>query len=181
MNALVEDQMVRLRRTLDSDEARANMDRRLAGNRIFFGQYTGETPVTGYEHHPRLAREDAEKKRRSRRLGQLREALRSYDSDQAAARRHDIQRGLRSLDKTRFIFPSLDGGEMTSRWDMQATPPDILVTNASMLGAMLSREVEQGMFEQTRQWLIGNDDAYFSWCLTNFTSFAARRELKCHF
>ena len=33
MNALVEDQMVRLRRTLDSDEARAVMDGRFAGNR----------------------------------------------------------------------------------------------------------------------------------------------------
>ncbi len=55
MNALVEDQMVRLRRTLDSDEARAVMERRFAGNRIFFGQYTSAVEVTGYEQHPRLA------------------------------------------------------------------------------------------------------------------------------
>ena len=61
MNALVEDQMVRLRRTLDSDEARAVMDVRLSANRIFFGQYTGTTPVTGYERHPRTAGEDAER------------------------------------------------------------------------------------------------------------------------
>ncbi len=168
MNALVEDQMVRLRRTLDSDEARAVMSCRFTGNRIFFGQYTGATPVTGYEHHPRMSHREEERKRRSRRLRQLREALRGYDADQVAARRHDaeaaaaaIEAGLPPPDKTRFIFPSLDGGEMASRWDMHATPPDILVTNASMLGAMLSREVEQGMFEQTRQWLAESNDAYF--------------------
>ena len=48
-----------------------------------------------------------------------------------------------------------------SRWDMQAAPPDVLVTNASMLGAMLSREVEDGIFDATREWLMNNNDAYF--------------------
>ena len=168
MNALVEDQMVRLRRALDSDEARSVMDARFSGNRIFFGQYTGGTPVTGYEQHPRMAGQDAERRRRSRRLRTLREALVAHDRNQAAARRHDeaaaaaaAAAGTRAPDKTRFIFPSLDGGEMTSRWDMHDAPPDIMVTNASMLGAMLSREVEEGMFEQTRAWLHENDDAYF--------------------
>lgn len=168
MNALVEDQMVRLRKTLDSTEAREVMDHRLGGNRIFFGQYTGATPVTGYEQHPRIAHREDERSRRSRRLRQLRAALRDYEADQNAARRHDLAAEAAAAeasqpppDKTRFIFPSLDGGEMTSRWDMHAAPPDILVTNASMLGAMLSREVEQGMFEQTRRWLTSNDDAYF--------------------
>jgi ATP-dependent helicase YprA (DUF1998 family) len=56
MNALVEDQMVRLRRALDSREARAAMDRRFNLNRIFFGRYTGITPVTGHRHHPGLDR-----------------------------------------------------------------------------------------------------------------------------
>ena len=64
-------------------------------------------------------------------------------------------------DPTRYIFPSVDGGEMVSRWDMHTAPPDILVTNASMLGTMLSREVEERMFEQTRDWLLSDDKAYF--------------------
>ena len=54
MNALVEDQMVRLRRALDSREARAVMDRQFDRNRIFFGRYTGITPVTGHRRHPGL-------------------------------------------------------------------------------------------------------------------------------
>ncbi|MFE0757898.1 DEAD/DEAH box helicase [Inquilinus sp. NPDC058860] len=168
MNALVEDQMVRLRRTLDSDEARSVMDDRFKGNRIFFGQYTSSTPVTGYEDHPRLREHEPEKKRRARHGRELRAELKKFASDQAAARAHDEaerekaeQLGNTPPDKTRFIFPSLDGGEMLSRWDMQATPPDLLVTNASMLGAMLSREVEEPIFETTRKWLRENDDAYF--------------------
>src|SRR5690606_25057538 len=66
MNALVEDQMVRLRRTLDSDEARAVMDERFFGNRVFFGQYTSAIQVTGHQRHPRLADDADEKKRRKR-------------------------------------------------------------------------------------------------------------------
>lgn len=159
MNALVEDQMVRLRKTLDSDEARAVMDERFSGNRVFFGQYTSAVPVTGHQKHPRLADDPDEKKRRKRRLEKLRIALRRADENQTAAREHDAQKD--PPEKTRFIFPSMDGGEMLSRWDMQDAPPDILITNASMLGAMLSREVEDPIFKRTREWLTDNDDAYF--------------------
>jgi len=168
MNALVEDQMVRLRKTLDSPDARAVMDERFAGNRIFFGQYTSSTPVTGYENHPRMADDKKEKARRSRRFKRLRVAMQEFKRDQDAARAHDHQEeekaiglGKRSPDKTRYIFPSVDGGEMTSRWDMHESPPDVLVTNASMLGAMLSREVEDPIFEKTSEWLRSDDQAYF--------------------
>jgi Lhr-like helicase len=168
MNALVEDQMARLRRTLDSEEARKVMDDRFNGNRIFFGQYTSSTPVTGYEAHPRLPLSDDEKKRRQRRGKVLRSAMRKMQKDQTEARDFDETEseraradGSRAPDNTRFIFPSLDGGEMTSRWDMQATPPDVLVTNASMLGAMLSREVEEPIFEITKRWIQDDPNAYF--------------------
>jgi hypothetical protein len=168
MNALVEDQMVRLRKTLDSDSAREVMDQRFHGNRVFFGQYTSATPVTGYERHPRLAQDATEKARRARRVRQLKQALKKAQQDQDAARQHDQQAaaaakecGAPAPDKTRYIFPSVDGGEMMSRWDMQDAPPDILVTNASMLGAMLSREVEDPIFEKTRRWLAADKDAYF--------------------
>ena len=45
MNALVEDQMARLRKALDSDEIRQFMDSEegLKGNRIYFGSYNGST------------------------------------------------------------------------------------------------------------------------------------------
>ncbi len=168
MNALVADQMVRLRKALDSDEARATMDRRFDGNRLFFGNYTGETPVTGHLAHPRRAKDEVELQRRARRIADLRQAMASAEQDQEAAQDHDdaalrkaVSQGQRPPEPTRFIFPSLDGGEMTSRWDMQAAPPDILVTNPSMLGAMLSREVEDRIFEKTREWIASDPNAYF--------------------
>lgn len=160
MNALVEDQMARLRKTLDSEDARKVMEDHFAGNQIFFGQYTSATPVTGYATHPRLADDSKEKGRRARNLKKLRKALNRIDGDQYAAREFD-KNNPSSADRSRYIFPATDGGEMVSRWDMQVAPPDILVTNASMLGAMLSREVEDDIFDTTREWLTSNDDAYF--------------------
>ncbi|HVZ36418.1 MAG TPA: hypothetical protein VG963_28510, partial [Polyangiaceae bacterium] len=44
---------------------------------------------------------------------------------------------------------------------MQRHPPDVLITNVSMLGAMLNREVDDAIFETTKHWLTSNDDAYF--------------------
>lgn len=43
MNALVEDQMQRLRVALDSDDVRAWLDNHRGGNRFYFGRYTGQT------------------------------------------------------------------------------------------------------------------------------------------
>ena len=168
MNALVDDQMVRLRRSLDSDAARAVMRERFRGNSIFFGQYTSATKVTGYEHHPRRQNDPQEIKRRKQRGEDLIEAMERFAADQAAARSHDrdAARKAREADgdvpePTRYIFPSVDGGEMVSRWDVHIAPPDILVTNASMLGTMLSREVENGIFDKTREWLANDPNAYF--------------------
>lgn len=167
MNALVEDQLTRLRKTLDSDFARSVMDERFRGNRVFFGRYTSATPVTGYLQHPR--RDDVDTRRkRQRKTEELRETLRAMADSQDLARRHDDRevRRAREADEeppepTRYLFPSVDGSEMVSRWDMQVAPPDILVTNTSMLATMLSREVDAPIFDQTRQWLESDDDAYF--------------------
>jgi ATP-dependent helicase YprA (DUF1998 family) len=48
MNALVEDQMSRLRRALDSDAAHAALDGHWGANRVRFGRYNGTTPVPGH-------------------------------------------------------------------------------------------------------------------------------------
>ncbi|WP_142764524.1 hypothetical protein, partial [Klebsiella pneumoniae] len=82
-------QMARLRKTLDSDDARQVMEHRFSGNRIFFGQYTSATPITGYANHPRLSGATSEKSRRARNLEKLRKALKRIDSDQQAARAFD--------------------------------------------------------------------------------------------
>jgi DEAD/DEAH box helicase domain-containing protein len=53
-------------------------------------------------------------------------------------------------------------GELLTRWDMVATPPDILVTNYSMLNVMLMREREDELFAQTAAWLQSNEQNAFT-------------------
>lgn len=160
MNALVEDQLVRLRKMLDSPEAKAVLDDRANGNRIFFGRYTSASPVPGYLEHPRI-KSSQEKQGAKNRIKRVAEKLTILTEDQLKARRYDADYKDKDEDNTCYLFPSTDGAELITRWDMQQTPPDILVTNMSMLSAMLSREVDDVIFEQTRAWLESDPDAYF--------------------
>lgn len=204
MNALVEDQMVRLRKTLDSREAREVMRSEFSCNQLFFGRYTGSTPVTGSAEHPgmrtllKMDNDDDvlsntipfpdhteprslkqirewEVGRRYRGQRELFDAMVDLEGGQRSARFKSFEEENQGVDpqatdlheapsatgsEAPFMFPSVDGGELVSRWDIQATPPDLLVTNVSMLGAMLHREVEAPIFEQTRAWLE-KEDSYF--------------------
>lgn len=164
MNALVEDQLTRLRKALDSDEARAVCNERFHGNRIFFGRYNSATPPTGFERHP-VRSDRATLKKRENAVERTREHLRGLAESQHLAAAYDRslaqQHGREMRDETRFLFPSVDGSELNTRWDMQATPPDVLVTNSSMLSAMLAREVEEPILDQTRDWLRDDPGAYF--------------------
>ena len=146
MNALVEDQLKRLRQALDADAPRMWLDQNRGGNRFYFGRYTSRTPGSG--------------KVRKRGKGRLAEALSVMD--QLAERvREQIAEG--SLDpETRFFMPQMDGAEMTSRWDMQDFPPDILITNFSMLNIMMMRAHEEGIFDKTKAWLASDPKNVFT-------------------
>ncbi|HOI17810.1 MAG TPA: DEAD/DEAH box helicase, partial [Geobacteraceae bacterium] len=154
MNALVEDQLSRLRRALDSQQARQWCDSHMNGNRIYFGRYTGNTPVPGHEQN-RRGNPDRN------RIERLARELAGLDLGARAAATHALEREAaatsdRERDEARdiiYFFPRLDGAEMRSRWDMQDSPPDILITNSSMLSIMLMREADSPIFEQTRRWL----------------------------
>jgi ATP-dependent helicase YprA (DUF1998 family) len=141
MNALVDDQMMRLRKALDSDPVREWLARTRPGHRFYFGRYTGATPVPGdIGAKPGVAR--------------LREEFTKTEE-----RSHQAQK---TAGDGRFFIPRLDGAEMRSRWDMIQAPPDILITNYSMLNVMLMRDRESAIFEKTRQWLHEVEDARFT-------------------
>jgi DEAD/DEAH box helicase domain-containing protein len=160
MNALVEDQLSRLRKALDSDKARQVSESELNGNRIFFGRYTSDTPVTGFDVHPRTRPID-DYKRRGQKLGELFKEMVQFERTQREVRKLCDSPNENFEDDDRYLFPSVDGAELLSRWDMQSHPPDILITNVSMLGAMLNREVDARLFEKTRQWLSEDENSYF--------------------
>ena len=41
---------------------------------------------------------------------------------------------------------------MWSRFDMQKAPPDILISNYSMIRLMLGRDHEKEMLDKTKEW-----------------------------
>ena len=51
--------------------------------------------------------------------------------------------------------------ELITRHEIQAAPPDILVTNYSMLEYMMLRPLERPIFDQTRDWLRANPEESF--------------------
>jgi ATP-dependent helicase YprA (DUF1998 family) len=138
LNALVEDQLIRLRESLDSGPARTWLDANRGGNRFYFGRYTGRTPVSGDRNAGNTAR--------------LRSELREMERDA-----HLVV----GDPEARRFFPAMDGAEMWSRWDMQDAPPDLLITNYSMLNIMLMRGIEAGIFDGTCQWLRADRNRVF--------------------
>lgn len=169
MNALVEDQMTRLRKALDSDEIQEFMDEKLGGNRIFFGRYNSETPVAGdfpYSTDP----DEEQKLKRRREL--KRKRLQSIMSD-LEKQSQELETWVNSAtdpdekrirEDQKYTFQRLYGkdrrisSELRTRFDIQQTPPDILITNYSMLAIMLMRTEENPIIEKTRKWLEGEAD-----------------------
>lgn len=161
MNALVEDQMTRLRDALDNDDVQKWMTKRLNGNRIFFGRYNGATPTSGYPKYKETATN-------SRIYDNLLHAMRELDSmtndtlkllDSKGLSEEDIKKNHDKYAIRRTISQMIKGkdgiasAEMRTRFDMQQTPPDILITNYSMLAMMLMREVDNPILKKTREWL----------------------------
>jgi ATP-dependent helicase YprA (DUF1998 family) len=54
-----------------------------------------------------------------------------------------------------------DDVELITRSEVQAVPPDLLVTNYSMLEYMLMRPIERSIFDKTREWLEKNPTERF--------------------
>lgn len=151
MNALVEDQLSRLRRALDSDDARQWFQTHRQGNRFYFGRYTGVTPVPGRQLRP-------DGSIGKYKLKSLIEELQKIERTSSEVRKYSEGTGHGRLpaerrEEAKYFFQHLDGGEMRCRWDMQDMPPDILITNFSMLSIMMMRQIEDSIFEETRKWL----------------------------
>ena len=155
MNALVEDQISRLRKALDSDSIRTILDEECKGNRIFFGRYNSDT--IGEKCLKDIKEENKEK---------VYEKLQKTEREAITIRekiKADPEK--KQLKDAEYIAPRLDSehfsGEMITRWDMQDCPPDILITNYSMLSTMLMRHAEAEMFNKTREWIKSDTNHVF--------------------
>lgn len=157
MNALVEDQMTRLRKALDSDTVRHWFETNAQGNRLYFGRYNSSTPVAGELR--RLNAQTNEYELRATKIDDLKKQLRAIDREAQDINTHIQANPDEVSDPVELtsFFPRLGGAEMHTRFDMQATPPDLLITNFSMLSIMLMRPVDSGIFDETRGWLAADD------------------------
>lgn len=160
MNALVEDQMSRLRKALDSDDTRDWLSKNTNGNAIYFGRYNGSSPVAG---ELKKVKDDGTLTINTRKVNQLKEQLQQIETDSNRVEQYIQQTGKSGSEAKdlKSFFQRLDGTEMRSRFDMQVAPPDIMITNYSMLSIMLMRDIDKGIFDETKQWIEEDENNIF--------------------
>lgn len=181
MNALVNDQLGRLR-LLFGDPRVVDRFEEWAGRPARFARYTSRTLYPG-------VRSSAKDQDRLAPLGQyyvenLRAAM------DPSSPRHEAAAALVSSLRVRGKWPAKPDlikwyGDKGARWkdartdtfkrcvtlpgdpelltrhEVHASPPDVLVTNYSMLEYMLMRPLERPIFDRTRDWLRDNPEERF--------------------
>lgn len=179
MNALVEDQLSRLRKALDSDKLRELLVTEYNDNRIYFGRYNSTSPVPGKAYK---IDENGDIVPNKYKIQQLKKELNLIEGNIRQLDEY-IAQNLDNLSESEIIdlkanFQQLDGAEMRTRFDMQQTPPDIMISNFSMLSIMLMRECEESVFEKTKAWLECNTE--FDTELTEEEKFREKKERVFH-
>jgi ATP-dependent helicase YprA (DUF1998 family) len=147
MNALVNDQIARLRRLLGSVQVSSRLVRP-DGNAARFGMYISRTPYPG----PATAAKNNEVKKWIDRF-----------FAQYANQRDRLEREGKWPSKDLAAFrnaptvTAASDAELLTRQEMQTRAPDVLVTNYSMLEYMLLRPVDAPIFDQTETWLAKDE------------------------
>ncbi len=183
MNALVNDQLARLRLLLGSTAVMSDF-REKGGRHPMFGMYTSRTPYPG----PRTAAKDQQSveeliEKYLQTDGDLRQELEQLgrwpakdlatflakDRAEKATYQSGKKKG-KAYTKHNFsarLFTGPDDRELLTRHEMirdaatgQGAAPDVLVTNYSMLEYMLMRPFERPLFEETRAWLEEPDSRF---------------------
>ena len=161
MNALVSDQIGRLRRLIgDPDNKFINIFRDICGKdvrRPQFGMYTGRTPYPGEKSS---ISEDRLLEKTLARMSfpETDSEKELYDKlllEGKIPAKTDMKAFLQRLHEGVHI-PDDEDAELITRFEMQHFCPDILITNYSMLEYMLLRPRERKIWEDTRQWLEAN-------------------------
>lgn len=181
MNALVNDQLGRLR-AMFGDPRTVALFKGWAGRPPRFARYTSRTPYAGV----RTAKKDSVKLKA---FEEFYADIECRAQDVSSEEQEEAQRLLQALKErgkwpakpdltawfgnkgTRWQNPKTeefvravtlpDDSELLTRHEVQTAPPDLLVTNYSMLEYMLMRPIERPIFDRTRAWLESNSDEKF--------------------
>ena len=161
MNALVSDQVSRLRRMIgDPDNKFIKIFRNTCGTgvrRPQFGMYTGRTPYPGAQPS---TEQDRKLERTLARMSfpqndSEKEFFNHLLKEGKIPAKADMNQFLQGLHESKHI-PNDDDAELITRFEMQQFCPDILITNYSMLEYMLLRPREQKIWKDTLEWLASN-------------------------
>ena len=159
MNALVSDQMGRLRKMIgNGDNGFHDIINKLTQNARIpqFGMYTGRTPYPGkrdYQEDLRYA-----KTIRKDILGQSDEVKEKLKDLGKYPSKHDLKEFVERLEKENSTLTDPLDAELIIRHEMHSSCPDILITNYSMLEYMLMRPIEQSIWKSTQEWLESSDN-----------------------
>ena len=159
MNALVSDQLARLRRILGGAPEEFDSVWRTGvprGRRPQFGMYTGRTPYPGSKQIDKRDNEYAGTIQRD--LIDIEEEDKKKLKDNGRYPEKGDLRDFVSHLRRHEIGWSPDDAELLTRFEMQSHVPDILVTNYSMLQYMLIRSIESGIWGATASWLQNNQN-----------------------
>lgn len=164
MNALVSDQLARFRKIIGHEKfCKIFIDDAKVKRIPHFGMYTGRTPYAGKSKSAsskQLAQtyrnqylvdssmSDEEKKQQLNKI----EGLKRINKYPARYGIDGVRNFTDNLEKNIHTPSALDA-EFITRFEMQNCPPDILITNYSMLEYMLMRQLESGIWDKTQKWL----------------------------
>jgi Lhr-like helicase len=145
LNALAEDQMVRLRKTLEREEVKEWYQKNQITDYITFGRYISRTPKN--KSDPKY-----------------KEIKFRWDSIKNIIENSTDKRQMEKLEDLIYSGPCCadNSAEIIDRENMRKSPPDILITNYSMLNIMLMRNEERSLFEKTRDWLASDKKNIFT-------------------
>jgi ATP-dependent helicase YprA (DUF1998 family) len=184
MNALVNDQLGRLR-LLFGDKRVIEMFQNWSGRSATFARYTSRTPYAGVRTRdkdrsrlksigdffvniedaatrhlagaPAVEEEDA----RAFALHLRLRAKGKWPAKDSVSQWYGTGHWLDKQGAPRRAIKLEDDSELITRDEVQRTPPDLLITNYSMLEYMMLRPIERPIFEHTRAWLEACPDEKF--------------------
>lgn len=181
MNALVNDQLGRLRALL-GDPRLVNTFMEWCGRPPRFARYTSRTPYAGVRTSKKdssrlqsfdsfymdvLRRTDSGDMEEEKEAVKLLQGLRDRgkwpakpDLEAWFGQKGSAWRDRKTGEFIRAVTLQNDS-ELLTRHEVQSAPPDLLVTNYSMLEYMLMRPIERPIFDKTREWLANNPDENF--------------------
>ena len=178
MNALVNDQLGRLRLLFGHPRV-VSLFEKWSGRPVRFARYTSRTPYAGIRSpnkdsnrlssiedffvaidegarrheagHPRIPDEDARASDLLKKLMQRGKWPAKPSMSLWYGAPHTHWRDRRGHYQ-RAITGAHDA-ELLTRYEVQENPPDLLITNYSMLEYMMMRPIERSIFDKTRAWL----------------------------